>query len=98
MALRRKPDLSWLSVYPVVEETRSWDPERPVFVNVGGGVGHQCAQFKEKFPDVPGRVILQDMPHSIAQALPTPGVENMVHDFFQPQPVKGKLMNLRHKL
>ncbi|KAF3022577.1 hypothetical protein E8E14_013322 [Neopestalotiopsis sp. 37M] len=89
MALRRKPDLSWLSVYPVTEETTGWSAEQPVFVNVGGGVGHQCAQFRETFPQVPGRVILQDMPHSIAKALPTPGVENMVHDFFQPQPIKG---------
>ncbi|KAF4633291.1 hypothetical protein G7Y89_g4833 [Cudoniella acicularis] len=89
MALRRQPDLSWLTVYPVKEETKGWDPERPVYVNVGGGVGHQCAQFKEKYPDVPGRVILQDLPHSIAEALPTPGVENVVHDFFEPQPIKG---------
>ncbi|KAL2043501.1 hypothetical protein N7G274_003808 [Stereocaulon virgatum] len=55
---------------------------------MGGGVGHQCAQFKARFPHVPGRVILQDLPHSIDKALPTPGVENMVHDFFEPQPVK----------
>ncbi|KAK3314586.1 O-methyl transferase B [Apodospora peruviana] len=91
MALRRKPDLTWLSVYPVAEEAKDSqsDPDRPVFVNIGGGVGHQCAQFKEKYPDLAGRVILQDMPHSIAKALPTPGVENMVHDIFQPQPIKG---------
>jgi hypothetical protein len=90
MALRRQPELSWLTVYPVSEETKNWDPERPVYVNVGGGIGHQCAEFKEQYPQVPGRVILQDMPHSIAQALPTPGVENMVHDFFEPQPIHGK--------
>ncbi|GAW24152.1 hypothetical protein ANO14919_137330 [Xylariales sp. No.14919] len=36
-----------------------------------------------------GRVILQDLPHSISNALPTPGVENMAHDFFEPQPVKA---------
>ncbi|KAK3392886.1 S-adenosyl-L-methionine-dependent methyltransferase [Podospora didyma] len=88
--LRRKSDLSWLSVYPVGEETAGLeDPERALFVNVGGGVGYQCAQFKERYPNVPGRVILQDLPHSIVQSCRTPGVENTVHDFFQPQPVKG---------
>ncbi|KAG8170109.1 hypothetical protein KVR01_000854 [Diaporthe batatas] len=88
MALRREPEVSWLSVYPVMEKAKDWDPSKAVFVNVGGGVGHQCAQFKEKCP-VPGRVILQDLPHSIANALPTPGVENMVYDFFEPQPIQG---------
>ncbi|KAH8897334.1 O-methyl transferase B [Thozetella sp. PMI_491] len=89
MALRRKSDLSWLTVYPVAEAAASWDPSQPVYVNVGGGIGHQCAQFKDKFPEIPGRVILQDMPHSISKALPTPGVENMAHNFFEAQPVHG---------
>ncbi|KAF2789979.1 S-adenosyl-L-methionine-dependent methyltransferase [Melanomma pulvis-pyrius CBS 109.77] len=91
MASRREPELSWLTVYPVAEQVSSADcgPERAVYVNVGGGIGHQCAEFKQKFPEMPGRVILQDMPHSIANALPTAGVENIVHDFFQPQPIKG---------
>ena len=89
MSLRRSPNVSWLSVYPVEEETNGWDPTAPVYVNMGGGIGHQCAQFKERFPHVQGRVILQDLSHSIDKALPTPGVENMVHNFFEPQPVKG---------
>ncbi|KAM4056182.1 o-methyltransferase [Hirsutella rhossiliensis] len=89
MALRRGPDLSWLSVYPVGQEARDWDPQRPVYVNIGGGIGHQCAEFRGRYPDLPGRVVLQDLAHSIAKALPTPGVENTVHDFFEPQPVKG---------
>ncbi|KAL2756635.1 hypothetical protein ACRALDRAFT_1075525 [Sodiomyces alcalophilus JCM 7366] len=89
MAFRREPELSWLTVYPVEEETRGWDASRPVYVNIGGGIGHQCAQFKERYPNIPGQVILQDMPHSIAKALPTPGVDNVAHNFFEPQPVRG---------
>ncbi|KAI0406755.1 S-adenosyl-L-methionine-dependent methyltransferase [Xylaria palmicola] len=92
MSLRRQPKLSWLSVYPVAEEVREWDAKdnsRAVYVNIGGGIGHQCKQFKEMYPDVPGRVVLQDLPHSLANALSTPGVENMQHDFFQPQPIRN---------
>lgn len=92
MALRRTPEVSWLSVYPVAREIEGWDSKdntRAIYVNIGGGIGHQCKQFKDKYPDLPGRVILQDLPHSISKALPTPGVENMEHDFFQPQPIKG---------
>lgn len=91
MANRRTSEVSWLSVYPVKEETKNWDASKPVYVNIGGGIGHQCAQFKEKFPDVPGRVILEDLPHSIEKALSTPGVENIAHNFFEPQPIKGKV-------
>lgn len=89
MAARRQAAETWLSVYPVEEETKDWNPELPVYVNIGGSIGHQCAEFKQKYPHVPGRVILQDLQHSIDHALQTPGVENMVHNFFQPQPVKG---------
>ncbi len=87
MALRRDSGLSWLSVYPVREETKGWPADKAVYVNIGGSIGHQCAQFKAVFPDVPGRVILQDLAHSVANALPTPGVENIAHDFWQPQPI-----------
>jgi hypothetical protein len=93
MALRRQPDLSWLSVYPVDQELEAWDSadnNKAIYVNIGGGIGHQCKQFREKYPNLPGKVILQDLPHSIVNALATPGVENMAHDFFQPQPIKSK--------
>ena len=90
MASRREGG-TWLSVYPVDEETKGWDPEAPVYVDMGGGIGHQCAELKAKYPELPGRVILQDLPYCIDHALPTPGVESTVHDIFQPQPVKGIL-------
>lgn len=89
MAGRRQDDKTWLSVFPVEEETQGWDPEIAVYVDMGGSVGHQCARFKEQFPNVPGRVVLQDLPKTVEAALPTPGVEVMAHDFFKPQPIKG---------
>ncbi|KAL9116884.1 MAG: hypothetical protein Q9187_006587 [Circinaria calcarea] len=88
MAARRKGMPTWLSVYPVEQDTKAWKSEAPVYVDIGGGIGHQCAEFKAKYPNLPGRVILQDLSYSIDNALSTPGVENMVHDFFQPQPVQ----------
>ncbi|EQL00303.1 O-methyl transferase B [Ophiocordyceps sinensis CO18] len=90
MAARREPELSWLTVYPVRQEAQGLAADRALFLNIGGGIGHQCAQFRERYPDLPGRVLLQDMAHTIAQALPTPGVENMAHDFFEPQPIRGE--------
>ena len=91
MAARRKSMTTWLDIYPVEKETTGWDPETPIFIDIGGGIGHQCAELKAKYPKLQGRVILQELPHCIDQAMPTPGVENMVHDCFQPEPVKGML-------
>lgn len=80
---------TWLSVYPIETETKALDPKAPLLVDIGGSIGHICAQFKQVFPNVPGRVIVQDLPETIAAALPTPGVENMAYNFFETQPVKG---------
>ncbi|KAF2757492.1 S-adenosyl-L-methionine-dependent methyltransferase [Pseudovirgaria hyperparasitica] len=103
MALRRQRahDATWLSVFPVARYVRGWNPDvdrgvkesagrkqKAVYVNVGGGIGHQCREFRERYPDVTGEVVLQDLPHSIANALETPGVVNMEFDFFEEQPVK----------
>ncbi|KAL1967218.1 hypothetical protein VTN77DRAFT_3509 [Rasamsonia byssochlamydoides] len=90
MAARRHGMPTWLSVYPVEKQAQGWSPEAgPIFVDIGGGIGHQCAEFKAKYPNLPGSVVLQDLPHCIDHALPTPGVQNMVYDIFKPQPIKG---------
>ena len=80
---------SWLDVFPVEEELRGWDAGYPAFVDIGGNVGHQCAELMIKYPQLPGKIFLQDLAHPISQALSTPGVVNIVHDAFQPQPIKG---------
>lgn len=87
----RRPTVeeTWLAVYPVEAETKGWNPEAPMLIDIGGGIGHICAHFKQVFPNIPGRVILEDRPEAIATALPTPGVEKIAYDFFKPQPIKG---------
>ena len=96
MSIRRQgAQETWLSVYPVEEETRSWNPDKAVYVNVGGNVGMQNAEFKAKYPNVAGRIILQDRPENIAKAIQTAGVENMAYDFFTPQFIKGTRATLQ---
>jgi demethylsterigmatocystin 6-O-methyltransferase len=89
MLHRRKGMPTWLSVFPLDKETTLKDPNGVLFVDMGGNIGHECAQLKAKYPNLPGKVILQDLPHAIGMALQTPGVENTVHDIFTPQPIKG---------
>lgn len=61
---------------------------------VGGSMGHQCVAVRRKYPDLVGRVVLQDLPETIEKVKVSPlpgfeGTEIMAHDFFTPQPLRG---------
>lgn len=66
--------------------------EDVLLVDVGGGTGHDIIGFHRAHTDIPGRLILQDLPSTIesldSDAMVAQGVEPMAHDFFTPQPVK----------
>ncbi|RAH76075.1 S-adenosyl-L-methionine-dependent methyltransferase [Aspergillus japonicus CBS 114.51] len=64
-------------------------PVPPLFVDVGGGVGHQCVELLQRLPQWHGRVVLEDLAPVVAQALPHAGFERRAHDFWTPQPVVG---------
>lgn len=91
---------SWLDVFPFEKLVHDLGPRTPLFIDIGGGIGSQCAAIRAKFPQVPGRVVLQELPPAIQQAIPTDGVEIMVHDFWTEQPIKGArayyLRNILH--
>lgn len=65
--------------------------EKTFFVDVGGGHGHQCIQLGKIYPNVLGRLILQDLPQAIDQLPAIEGVKAQAHDFFQKQPILGQL-------
>ncbi|KAI0482300.1 S-adenosyl-L-methionine-dependent methyltransferase [Xylariaceae sp. FL0804] len=72
------------------------DADTPLFVDVGGTVGHQPIAFRKRCPNLPGRVILQDQAHVVRLATVNPlegfkesGIEALPHDFFEPQPIQG---------
>ncbi|KAF7589009.1 hypothetical protein BBP40_004940, partial [Aspergillus hancockii] len=89
MAARRAGMPTWLSVYPVEDEARGWNPEDPLFVDIGGGIGHQCKELQARYPQVSCRLVLEDLPYCTENALAVPGLEVIPHDFNEPQPVKG---------
>lgn len=67
------------------------DASSVLLVDVGGAAGHDLLGFHKQHPDIPGRLILQDLPETIASldmSKMTP-VEAMAHNFFTPQPIKG---------
>ena len=91
MVAQRQGARTWLDSFHFESECLSSskiDSETPVFVDIGGGIGRECQRLKEKHPEVQGRIILQDTPPVIEQALPIPGLVKMPYDFWTPQPVK----------
>lgn len=61
-----------------------------LLVDIGGGTGRDIIEFRQRYPDVKGRLVLQDLQSVIDEAFSLPpGVETMAHDFFTPQPIQG---------
>ncbi|KAI9690721.1 MAG: hypothetical protein M1820_009873 [Bogoriella megaspora] len=80
----------WYKFYPVEQRLQVKDTE-VVLVDIGGGIGHDISEVKAQFPNLPGRMILQELPHvidSIQQPLAS-GIETLKHDMFTEQPIKG---------
>lgn len=79
---------TWLDAVSFdAEVAQGASPEEVVFVDVGGGNGSQCAALKKAFPELKGRIILQDRPAVLEKALKVDGMELMAHDFLTEQPV-----------
>lgn len=69
-----------------------------LIVDVGGGQGQNLERFKSKFPQAPGRLILEDRPRTVAEVnFSAAGMEAIPYDFFTPQPVKGTALPSRHR-
>ncbi|KAL8976410.1 MAG: hypothetical protein Q9205_007571 [Flavoplaca limonia] len=63
-----------------------------LLVDVGGSWGYELAAFKQAYPNVHGRWILQDLPkviEKVQQEGPRPNVKCMTFDFFTAQPIQG---------
>lgn len=82
--------------YPVqanlIDGFENESEEAALIVDIGGSVGHDLAEFQMKYPDAPGRLVLQDLPVVIGQIVELDErVERMAYDFYEVQPVRGEL-------
>lgn len=87
MTAQHDRNMTWLDVVDFRKLVQGAGPDDVIFVDVGGGIGHQCAVLRSRYPNLPGRIILQDSASVVDRALPTAGVEAAVHDFWTAQPV-----------
>lgn len=81
-----------LGMYPFGEELVNLPDldNRALIVDIGGGRGQSLLQIKEEWPELRGRMVLQDRPMVLDSFPELPGIEKMPHDFFTEQPVKCK--------
>ncbi|KAL8922585.1 MAG: hypothetical protein Q9208_005089 [Pyrenodesmia sp. 3 TL-2023] len=93
----------WLDFFPFPERVVDGfqgGPEAVMLVDIGGGIGHEIQAIKQYYPSLPGRLILQDTPETLKQALAVDSMETMAYDFFTEQTVKGArtyyLRNILH--
>lgn len=69
----------------------SAEPSETAFlVDVGGGHGHQAIELGRKYPNLLGRLILQDLPAVVGGLPPINGVKIESYSFFEKQPVVGR--------
>ncbi|KAL4896948.1 S-adenosyl-L-methionine-dependent methyltransferase [Aspergillus ambiguus] len=84
MSSRRTPDApQWFDIFPAADKL----PNQGI---PQGNTNDELARFKQQYPDIAGRLIVQDLPLTLRLIDKLPGgVEIMEHDFFIEQPVKG---------
>ncbi|BCR98264.1 uncharacterized protein AKAW2_31583S [Aspergillus luchuensis] len=88
----------WADWFPVQERVLAdadSNPDRAMIVDIGGGRGHDLLGFKKRFPNAPGKLVLEDLPVVIdevrgAQDLEGANIVPVKYNFFtEQQPVKG---------
>lgn len=87
MTGQRQDRANWLDFYPLESQlgaSSSNDKNAVLIVDVGGAQGHELLATKDRFPQLPGRMILQDVLETIKQVSPDGKLECTAHDFFAP--------------
>ena len=97
MTAGRKKRPNYTDWFPVQEQLLNGyqraekDKDGVLLVDIGGGRGQDVEALKKRFPNAPGRMILQDLPRAVEHAKLSPGIEAMAHDFMKPQTIKGSV-------
>lgn len=83
----------WFEFYPVEEKLAisDADPSKILLVDIGGNVGYDLVTLQNRFPNLKGRLVVEDLPAIVESATELPqSIERVGHDFFKPQPAELK--------
>jgi demethylsterigmatocystin 6-O-methyltransferase len=90
MAAHKQNGSSLADLLPLPRLVEGYNSAFPVLlVDIGGGVGHQCKDLRARYPSLQGDIVVQDL--QSAPDLDLAGIKGMAYNFFEPQPIKGKL-------
>ena len=82
----------WFEIYPLKSQLfagSEQDNESVFLVSVAGGNGRDISSLRTRFPDLPGRLVVQDLPQTFENIPPLVDVEMIPQDMFTEQPIKG---------
>jgi hypothetical protein len=64
--------------------------EEVVLVDVGGSQGHVLKDVKKHLPNLKGRLVLEEIPETLASVTIPEGIEALPYNFLESeQPIKG---------
>ncbi|KAJ6789980.1 hypothetical protein PWT90_02936 [Aphanocladium album] len=70
-----------------------------MLVDIGGSVGHDLEQLLRKYPSLPGRFVLQDLPFVLANTKDLNSrIEVQAHNFNDAQPIQGSRAYYMHSI
>ncbi|KAK2023005.1 S-adenosyl-L-methionine-dependent methyltransferase, partial [Colletotrichum zoysiae] len=96
----KKP--TWMDFYPHQTLVAESDPNHPLLVDIGGGIGQDILRFYAAYPEVASRIYLEDLPEVIADARQKAIIPNTVnkleYNFFTPQPIKSARAYYMHHI
>lgn len=97
-ARKAEPSRRWHHTYPVMAAIEANSAAPWTIVDVGGSKGHDLQSFADSTPEFQGRLVLQDLPDTVAPLLEDKAAkrafEPTAHDFFTPQPIRGAALYL----
>ncbi|KAH8679623.1 S-adenosyl-L-methionine-dependent methyltransferase [Tricladium varicosporioides] len=80
----------WFEYFPVESKLSGCSPDETLVVDIGGGVGHDLIAFKQSFPEMKGKLVLQETSVVVKNITNLPeGIEAQEDDMFASNPVKG---------
>lgn len=77
------------------------DPSATLMIDIGGSFGHDIIDFHKAFPDMPGKLVLQELPatiNTLPSDFPSQDIEAQAYDFFTPQPIKNAKVYYLHMI
>lgn len=84
-----KDELEFYTIEERLAKGADSDTNAVMMVDVGSGHGQPAINLKNQFPHLPGKLIVQGLPHAFPEGKDgMHDIEYMPHDFMTDQPIK----------